>query len=283
MDPKLQASALAQSIDHSTFSDTDDEVDILDYVQLVMLGGMRVALEVRSRNGDRGRMFIEEGEVRHAICGDLEGEEALYACLGFTGGSFVNLPWTEPEKVTVHTPARSLLMEASRKRDMKRRGCESAVISKESVYEEETRGDPKLAILVIDSLQPVVSIIKDGLTGYGHKVLTALSGSHGLEIFDTHRVDVVISELGISDMSGWQVGKEITTRCRERGWNRPAVILLTGWLEPSPEEENIEEHGVSLIARKPIDISKLENTIWEVVHEAKAKKRNCTEQAESRE
>jgi hypothetical protein len=51
------------------------------------------------------------------VCGDLEGEEALYRCLGFSGGSFSSLPWREPERVTINKPGELLLLEAARRRD----------------------------------------------------------------------------------------------------------------------------------------------------------------------
>lgn len=104
---------------------------------------------------------------------------------------------------------------------------------------------------MIDDEQPLVSVINDGFTGYGHEFFIALAGSSGLEIVGTGPIDLVISELRLWDM--------------------------TGWLKTSSEEENIQEQGVDRIARKPIENSKLEKAIREVVHEARAKKRNCTD------
>ncbi len=117
VDPELLAEALSCSREESAFSGAIDNIDILDYLQLMVLTGRRVVLEVSSKDGGQGLIFIDKGQVRHARCEHLEGEEALFKCLGFEGGSFVNLPWSEPDAITINRPGDFLLMEAARKRD----------------------------------------------------------------------------------------------------------------------------------------------------------------------
>jgi len=122
VDPDLLAQALLSSKEETAFSGNIDKIDILDYLQLMMLIGRQVVLEVSSKDGGQGLIFIDRGEVRHAKCEDLEGEEALFRCLCFESGSFLNLPWTEPDKITIKKPGDFLLMEAARKRDEARAG-----------------------------------------------------------------------------------------------------------------------------------------------------------------
>jgi two-component system chemotaxis response regulator CheB len=94
-----------------------DKVDIIEYLQFVLLSGKPTVLEVFSESGETGRIFARNGNVVHAVCRQLEGEEALFRCLGFRGGKFVNRPWSEPAKITVHRPGDYLIMEAARRRD----------------------------------------------------------------------------------------------------------------------------------------------------------------------
>ncbi len=101
----------------TAFSGRIEGIDILEYVQLMLFTGRRVILEIRSRDDRSGLLYVDAGEVRHATCGDLEGEEALYRCLSFEGGSFSSLPWNDPEKITINKPSQFLLIEAARKRD----------------------------------------------------------------------------------------------------------------------------------------------------------------------
>jgi CheY-like chemotaxis protein len=124
VDPDLLAEALLSSPEESTFSGTIDNIDILDYLQLMILIGKRVVLEVSARDGAQGLIFIDRGEVKHAKCDHLVGEDALFKCLSFEGGSFVNLPWSEPDAITIKRPGDFLLMEAARKRDEARESAE---------------------------------------------------------------------------------------------------------------------------------------------------------------
>ncbi len=100
-----------------SFSGKVDRIDLLEYVQLLLLNGRRIVLDVTSSEGMKGLIFVDRGEILHAICGDLLGEDALYKCLTFRSGTFSTLPWQEPEEVTINRSAMFLLVEAARKKD----------------------------------------------------------------------------------------------------------------------------------------------------------------------
>jgi hypothetical protein len=74
-------------------------------------------VEVISRNGAKGFVFVDKGKISHAICEDLQGESALYKCMTFEAGSFSSQPWQGPKTVTIDKPGQFLLIEAARKRD----------------------------------------------------------------------------------------------------------------------------------------------------------------------
>jgi len=101
----------------ATFSGRIHGIDILEYVQLLMISGQQVIVEIVSREGTRGYLYVDDGTVVHAVSDQLEGEDALYKCLGFNGGSFASLPWHEPRTVTISKPGELLLLEAARLRD----------------------------------------------------------------------------------------------------------------------------------------------------------------------
>lgn len=101
----------------SSFTGTVEGVDIIEYLQFVLLGGRKTVLEITSSIGTAGRLYLADGTVMHADCGVLQGEQALYRCLCFKDGTFAHLPWTDPGRVTIGKPGDFLLMEAMRKRD----------------------------------------------------------------------------------------------------------------------------------------------------------------------
>lgn len=105
------------SVAQAAFTGSIHGIDILEYVQLLLFTGQQVVLEIRSREGAEGLLYVDKGEIRHAVCGGVKGEEALYTCLNFNGGSFTSLPWREPKEVSITKPGEFLLMQAARKRD----------------------------------------------------------------------------------------------------------------------------------------------------------------------
>jgi PAS domain S-box-containing protein len=106
------------AINRPRMAGTLGRIDILDVVQMMLLSGQKLVLEaVSPYEGIRGLLYISNGEILHAKCGDLEGEEALYRALGLKLGSFGTLAWTDPPRRTIEMTGEQLLMEAARRRD----------------------------------------------------------------------------------------------------------------------------------------------------------------------
>ena len=99
------------------FSGKVEDVDILDYVQWLLIDGKQTVLIVLPYGEDPCRLFLDSGKVVHAVAGQAEGEEAFYRMALYTSGEFVHMPWTEPEDVTIESEPTSLILEAARRRD----------------------------------------------------------------------------------------------------------------------------------------------------------------------
>ncbi len=93
------------------------QIDVLDVVQMMLLSGQKLVLEVISEQGRRALLYISNGEIGHATSGSLEGELAVYWALGLRSGSFATLAWAKPERNTIDMPGAMLLLEAARRRD----------------------------------------------------------------------------------------------------------------------------------------------------------------------
>jgi hypothetical protein len=92
-------------------------VDILEFVQFLLLGGRSLLLRLYSLGGQVGEVHIDHGEIVHAALGNLSPEEALFECLNFLGGEFSVEPSRTKVTRTIHKPGDLLLMEAARPRD----------------------------------------------------------------------------------------------------------------------------------------------------------------------
>ena len=92
------------------------EISLLDLVQLLNMEGKTGALWL-SHGFARGMIYFEEGEIRFAKVGKLEGEEAFYAMGEWKTGSFDFESGTEENEVNIHIPTVKLILECSKRTD----------------------------------------------------------------------------------------------------------------------------------------------------------------------
>lgn len=113
---RLLRLAVEQS-DQGPFSGTVAGVELMDIIQLLMLAGNNVRLDVQSHSGEVAALHFREGQVRHAVCGEKEGEEAFNHCVTFKGGRFNTSPGHRLERVTIDKPGNMLLLDAAQAMD----------------------------------------------------------------------------------------------------------------------------------------------------------------------
>ncbi len=139
--------------------------------------------------------------------------------------------------------------------------------------QEETFGRPdgplrQIRILVVDDQPPVVNMLKDGLELFGQTVLTAYSGQEAIDLLKTESVDLIICDLGMPGMNGWEVGKKVAQMCLENGVPKPLFMMLTGWSRQADQSEKVSESGVDAVLEKPVDVSSLFKAIGELMDKA---------------
>jgi len=101
----------------SGFSGQIHGVDILDFIQFLLLTAANTVVHVESSRGESGRLFLARGKVMHAVQGNLVGREAFMACMNFPGGKFSTGALDEPPPQTIEEPGDFLLFNAARMRD----------------------------------------------------------------------------------------------------------------------------------------------------------------------
>ena len=92
------------------------ELPLPDIIQLVSVSG-KTGKFTLTRDGDRGFIYLKNGQMVHAIVGDLIGEEAIYALAIWNQGEFQFNPGEEPDRQTITKSNTNLLMEAARRLD----------------------------------------------------------------------------------------------------------------------------------------------------------------------
>jgi signal transduction histidine kinase len=114
------------------------------------------------------------------------------------------------------------------------------------------RGAPPVApvdraarVLVIDDEADVREALADMLREHRHDVTLAGDGAEGLECFRNATFDIVLTDLAMPGISGWQVAQAVKAA-------RPdvPVVLVTGWgVELAAEQ--LRAHGVDRVMTKP--------------------------------
>lgn len=113
---------------------------------------------------------------------------------------------------------------------------------------------PRLRILVIDDVPQVLAGLARALERHGQEVVTAPSGEEGIRLFLSQPSEIVVCDLGMPGLNGWEVGNRIRGICKETGLKKPFFVMLTGWGGQEAEQEKIRESGVDVVLEKPVDI-----------------------------
>jgi CheY-like chemotaxis protein len=84
----------------------------------------------------------------------------------------------------------------------------------------------KRRILVADDNRDVVESFQIMLRILGHEVQTALDGQEAIEKAEQFRPDVIVLDVGMPMLDGY----ETASRIRQRPWSRDVVLIaVTGW------------------------------------------------------
>lgn len=122
----------------------------------------------------------------------------------------------------------------------------------------------KARILLIDDDERVLNATQAMLQSEDLSVTKCLGAERGIKALGEGAYDLVITDLGMSKLNGW----EIAAKAKEISPETP-VVLLTGWAAEIPPER-LSESGVDGIIRKPCRLTTLRRTIDRILSGARA-------------
>jgi CheY-like chemotaxis protein len=104
-------------------------------------------------------------------------------------------------------------------------GAPAAVESKPL---EVANREDKVRVLVVDDETAVREVLREALEAEGCEVIVAESGEMALKLYDdaAGKLDVVFTDIGMPEMSGWELASEI----RKRSETIPLAIV-SGWAD----------------------------------------------------
>ncbi|HWQ68400.1 MAG TPA: GAF domain-containing protein [Patescibacteria group bacterium] len=106
-------------------------------------------------------------------------------------------------------------------------------------------------ILVIDDDDLVRELLSELLCSAGHTIVQAEGGLEGIRLFRQGSFDLVLTDLGMPECSGWEVAAAI-----KRIAPRTPIALITGWAL-TLDRSKLREAGVDLVLNKPFQVAEV--------------------------
>ncbi len=100
-------------------------------------------------------------------------------------------------------------------------------------------------IMIIDDDAMVRELLSDILQAAGHTVVQASGGREAIRLFRENPVDLVLTDLGMPECSGWEVAAAIKAIAP-----RTPVALVTGW-GITLDRAKLKAAGIDLVLNKP--------------------------------
>jgi CheY-like chemotaxis protein len=115
-----------------------------------------------------------------------------------------------------------------------------------------------LRLLVVEDNADAAELLAELLENHGHSVRVAGTASAALELAQRETFDVVVSDVGLPDASGYELMEQLRARSPIKG------IAITG-TSGVDEERRGREAGFSAHLVKPVSMSRLEEALEAVV------------------
>jgi signal transduction histidine kinase/CheY-like chemotaxis protein len=114
-----------------------------------------------------------------------------------------------------------------------------------------------LSVLVVDDNPDITETMTLLLQAWGYRTLSATDGAAGLALVKAQRPDVVLLDIGMPRMDGYELARQIRTL---PGGKAVSLIAVSGWGQPGDlarsREAGIDEHLL-----KPVDPTRLREAL----------------------
>ena len=141
---------------------------------------------------------------------------------------------------------------------------------KDEKTQELSKKGRKGNILIVEDEEDIRTLLSEILTSDGHAVSVASGGKKGIEVFKKERFDLILTDLGMPGMSGWEVASTIKKLAPE-----VIIAVITGWGIQLDKDE-MKQHGVDMIINKPFKVDQILKLAQEAIVIQSKKQREKT-------
>jgi two-component system CheB/CheR fusion protein len=119
-------------------------------------------------------------------------------------------------------------------------------------------GGKKLRILVVDDYPKAAGLIARLLQGEGFETVAVESSKAALELCREQPFDLLISDIHMPEMDGWELLREVRRECDMAG------IAISGHTCPDAQEKS-RAAGFAMHLNKPVELDVLLKSVREVL------------------
>ena len=125
---------------------------------------------------------------------------------------------------------------------------------------EEAPSAAKCRILIVDDNSLSSKSTAMLLRLMGHEIATAFNGVEGIEVARTFRPDVILLDIGLPKLDGYEVAQRI----REQPWGKSTLLIaVTGYGQEEDRRRSLEA-GFDYHMIKPVNLAELEKTLTDL-------------------
>lgn len=117
-------------------------------------------------------------------------------------------------------------------------------------------------IMVVEDDAPLREILQVLLQDYPHDFVFAENGQRALELDIAHHPELIMVDLGLPDMSGFELGKKL----RQQRADGRRLIAFTGY-DSDEYRKQAREAGFDDFYLKPMELGAMEETFAKILAE----------------
>jgi DNA-binding response OmpR family regulator len=211
------------------FEGTLRDLQFTDIIQLKCMSGTTSVVEFTGPNGERARVFFENGQVRHATAPGRQGMTAFNEIVRWKGGTVSEVTGAGPSPRTIDMDWQHLLMEAVQRSDERAASATPA---------DRTKSGAKKLLAVDDSMM-LLSFVKEVLIDAGYEVTTASTGEEAVREAQSGLPDLILLDFILPDMKGDEVCRRLLENPGTAGI---PVVYMSGYgaeLQAAGQNSNV--------------------------------------------